>query len=60
MNPTDPDIFYLCHSIYNIYKITGKHFDAWIEPVLEIIDKIASYMFFKTNADNMEMDSDEV
>ncbi len=60
MNPTDPNIFYLCHSIYKIYKIIGKNFVTWIEPILEIIDKIACYIFFKMNNDNMEVDSDEV
>ena len=60
MRPNDPMIFYLCHSIYKIYKIIGMHFVTWAESVLKIIDKVASCIFFKNNADDMDVDSDDV
>ena len=62
MNPTDPMIYYLCDSLYRIYKKIGKNFIKWAQHVLEIIDQISNTVFLKenTNNNNNNMDTDSV
>jgi hypothetical protein len=62
MNPTDPMIYYLCDSLYRIYKKIGKNFIKWASSVLEIIDQVSNTVFLKQNTNNnnnMDTDTDD-
>ena len=62
MNPTDPMIYYLCDSLYRIYKKIGKNFIKWASSVLEIIDQVSNTVFLKQNLNNnnnMDTDTDD-